>query len=384
MKLYGPFHDCHALAGARFFDWGGWQLPLACTSARDEVAMVRTRAGFTDFPFLAHLMVDGAEALPALQTVCSRNLEACARGRGLYTLMLNGDGGVAEDGMVFRLDRDRFLVTVPGPNPGTLPPDIGFFGMRDPKPWLLRLRGPGVSIHPLGVAVLSVQGPLSGEMLRPVLNIDEFPLRAIHEVTVGAVPALCARTGFSGEAGVEFFIWPEYAAELWETVTALGRKVGAAPYGIEAAMILGLEKGYLNANDFYPGSTPVELGLDWLVALDKPRLAGREAILRRRREGPRTILAGLEAPVGGPPFRTGQTLTCAGEMVGRVTNGGLSPTLGMHIARAWMPAALAVPGTEVTVRDGEALFHATVAAGYRWHDPENRRLRACPLKVREG
>lgn len=374
MKLYSPLHRHHAEAGARFLDWGGWQLPAAYTSVEAEVRLVRTRAGFTEFPFLSHLIVSGTGALAGLQTVCSRDLAACPPGQGLYTLMLDGGGGVAEDGMVFRLDAERFLVTVPGPNPARLPAGTGFFGVREPKPWLAGIRGAGLSVHPLGVTVISVQGPQTGAMLRPVADVPSLPLRAIRALTVGGVPVLCARTGFSGEAGVEFIVWPEYAAALWDTLADLGRAVGAAPYGIGAAMILGLEKGYVNANDFYPGATPVELGLDWLVARRKADLTGAGILRQRRQEGARTRLVGIEMADGGPVPRTGQALTAAGAPVGRITNGGYSPTLGKPIARGWVPAALAVAGTAVEIDDGQARSPARIAGGYRWYDPDNRRL----------
>jgi len=374
MKLHSPFQRCHELAGARFLDWGGWQLPAVYSSTEEEVHTVRTAVGYAEFPFLSHMVVEGPDALAALQRGCSRNLESCAPGRGVYTLMLNDDGSVADDGMVFRLSSERFIVSVPGPNPRSLPPATGFQRLKEPKLWLRRVHEGRLCIHEMNAFVLVVQGPLSMEMLRPVVDFADLPLRAIREVKVGNVPALCARTGFTGEAGVEFFVWPEYAIDLWETVAALGRSQNAVPYGIQCTLTLGIEKGFLNANDFYQGATPFELGVSWLVAMDKPEFVGRQALVQRRSDGIRSKLVGIELRAEAVTPLAGQALLFEGEVVGAVTNAAFSPTLRKTLVRGWLPVELTAAGTPVTVLVHGLPSRGTVAESYRWYDPENTRL----------
>lgn len=140
-------------------------------------------------------------------------------------------------------------------------------------------------------------------------------------------------------------------------------------------MALGFEKGFLNAADFYPGCTPIELGLGWIVAFDKPSFVGRDAVLRRRDEGPRTRLVGLEVPPGAPPPRKDQPIVEAGAAVGRVTNAMFCPTLERWAARGWLPVGLSGPGTRVAIGEGEGACEARVAPSYRWYDPAGARTR---------
>jgi glycine cleavage system aminomethyltransferase T len=373
MRLYSPIFRRHEGAGVRWMDWGGWNVPATFTSVREETRMVRTGVGYAEYPALSHVLVEGRDALGALQRLCTRDLARCAPGASMYTLMLDDDGRPVDDGLVLRLAPDRFVISVASVKPTLLPPTATFFEVKRPKRWLQRAEGE-VSVHPLAAFTVAVQGPRSGEMLRAVVDFDAFPRGAVRETRVGEVPVLCSRTGYSGERGVEFLVWPEHAVELWDTVVELGRPHGAGPFGATATLVLGFEMGFLNATDFYPGSTPVELGLEWAVAVEKPEFVGRDAVVRRRREGIRTRLVGLEVSGDGPVPRPGDPILVAGATVGRITNAAFSCTLERTLARGWLPVDLAVSGAETIVLAEERVARpARIAPSYRFYDPAGRR-----------
>jgi aminomethyltransferase len=341
----------------------------------EEVKKVRTGVGYSEYPFLNHQLVEGPDALSTLQQLCTRNLSACPPGRGLYTLMLDEDGHPVDDGVVLRLASDRFLVTVPGLKPSTFSPTDGFFGVKASKRWLRPRTGDQVTIRELGAFTVVVQGPRSLEMLRTVVDFERFPPWSVCETNVGAVPVLCSRTGFSGERGVEFLVWPEYAVELWETLAALGRPYSAGPFGIEATMVLGFEKGFLNAADFYPNCTPLELDLHSAVAFSKSSFVGRAAVLQRRQEGLRTRLVGLELEPNSPLPSHNEPIAYGDATVGHITNAAYCPTLGKPAARGFLPIGLTDPGTRVRVGRGDAACDARVAPTFRWYDCENIRTK---------
>lgn len=240
MKLRSPALQRHVAAGARVLDWGGWQGPAMYTSLDDEVGRVRNGVGLADYPFLSH-QLEGPDALETLQRLCTRDLAQCPPGRSCYTLMLDNDGRPVDDGIVLRLAPERFVVTVPGRKPSSLPANAGFFDVKRPKPWLAPDVGARVAIYDLGAFTMSVQGPHTPRMLASVVDFDRFPPWSVAEAKVGDIPVLCVRTGYSGERGIELLVWPEYALELWDRLVALGQPYDARPFGLEATMTLGRE-----------------------------------------------------------------------------------------------------------------------------------------------
>jgi aminomethyltransferase len=369
-----PLYHYHQAAGAKFFDWGGWRLPRTYTSAADEILRVRTTAGYTDFPFLSHIVIKGPDAFATLQGLISRDLERCPPGKAKYMLALNEDGAVVDDGLVLRLADDFFIVSVACRNPLLQTVQPGFLGLKEPKSWLRPMPGARVCIQELGAFHLAVQGPCSRALLRPVINLDHLAFFAVREAKVGEIPVIVSRTGYSGELGFEFLVWPEHAPALWETITDLGRAHGAAPYGMEATLIMGLEKGYLMGRDFFPGSTPIEVGLGWAVDFEKENFVGKGAVLRRRDGGIAARLVGLELQEDSPlPMPDDEVLlnSCT---VGKITIAAVSCRLGRILARAWLPADIG-SGAKVEVLSGTVLSQALVCENYCWYDPQGLRMR---------
>jgi len=374
--LVSPVHSYHVDAGANFFEWAGWKLPAFYTSPADELCRVRTLAGYTEFPVLNQFVIRGPGAFKTLQKLCSRNLDNCPPGKAVYTLMLDEAGAIADDGILFRLADDRFIISVACKNPLLLPRPLNFTELKEPKEWLRPASEAHACIHFLGSFLISVQGPRSKELLRPVANLDDLTPFSVRETRIADIPVIVARTGYSGEVGFEFLVWPEHAPALWELIVQLGKPHGACPYGIQTTLIIGLEKGYLNSLDCYPGSTPLELGLAWAVDLEKPDFVGKTAILKRREEGIKTRLVGLELAFDAPTPTSGDQVVVGDHVFGRVTNAAASPHLRRTLARAWLPLDKAVPDSEVEVLTGKVLSRARISRRYCWYDPEGIRVRA--------
>lgn len=371
-----PLYQYHERAGARFYEWGGWRLPGYYTSPGEEVDRVRASAGYTDLPFLSHMVVRGPDACATLQRLVTRDLDQCSPGKAKYILALDEDGAVIDDGVVLRLADDFFVVSVACRNPTLQTVQPSFLDLKRPKDWLRPEAGSRVDIQELGAFHIGIQGPSSRDLLRPAINLDDLAFFGVREALVGDVPVIVSRTGYSGELGFEFLVWPEHAPALWETIVSLGKPYGAVPYGMDATLLMGVEKGYLMGRDFFLGSTPIEVGLEWAVDLGKKDFVGKSAIARRREAGIKARLVGLEIASNSPLPTADDLVQLDGRTIGRVTIAVASPRLNRILARAWIRSDIE-PEIEVEVAGlaGAEPTRAKVCDNYCWYDPRGVRLR---------
>jgi aminomethyltransferase len=334
-----PLFDAHRRAHARLTDFGGWEMPLHYGSQIEEHHRVRRDAGVFDVSHMLAIDVAGGEARTFLGLLLANDVAKLAvPGKALYSCMLNQDGGVIDDLIVYWRGEDRFRMVV---NAGTADKDLA---------WIARQRdrlAPGVALQPRrDLAMLAVQGPQARErvwQVRPALRRESEVLAAFQAREQG--PLLVARTGYTGEDGFEVMIPATDAEALWNDL--LG--AGVAPCGLGARDTLRLEAGMnLYGQDMDESTTPFEAGLRWTVGMAGTRdFIGRAALARRT---PRWNLLGLVLRERGVLRGHQPVRTALGP--GEVTSGTFSPTLGRSIALARLPVA-ATPGemVEVQVRD---------------------------------
>lgn len=342
------FYELQRSAGARFVDFGGWEMPVQFTSILDEHAVVRTTCGVFDISHMGEIFVSGPASFDWLQRMLSNDLSKCAEGCSQYTFLLNPHGGVIDDLIVYRLGALEFLLLV---NAAKVAEDAE---------WLREHAGPGVVLDDRSDAMsaLAVQGPESGAVFRALFG-HARPARNTFEVLGdGGSRVIAAGTGYTGEAGFEMFFPHEAAAGLWGRVIAAGAK----PCGLGARDTLRLEMCYpLNGSDLSPERTPLEAGLGIFVALDKPDFIGREALVAQKATGVPSRLAAIRMTCKAPPPRSHYPVLAGGEKVGETTSGALSPSLGEGIAMAYLRPDLAKPGQPLEIEIRGRAFAAAVA-----------------------
>jgi aminomethyltransferase len=358
-----PLRDRHEALGAKLIEFGGWFMPVQYSGILDEHRAVRERAGLFDLSHMGELFVEGAEAGRALAHALLTNPPSLAEGRAHYSMICAPDGGIIDDLIVYRLGPERFLVVANASNAPVVSDALaerleGFRAVLDDRS--------------LATALVAIQGPRSVEILAPLTDVELGALRyyAIVEGTVAGMPALVARTGYTGEDGFEVFVEMRRAVELWDAFTAAGAPHGMLPIGLGARDTLRLEAGMpLYGNELDRSTNPFEAGLGRVVKLDKPEDFGRAALEKVAAEGPARRLVGLVMqgrgiarhgyPVHGPAGRTGV-----------VTSGTHSPTLGKAIAMAYVAPADAEPGTivEVEIRDQRVAAEVVALPFYRRRD----------------
>ncbi|MBT3153575.1 glycine cleavage system aminomethyltransferase GcvT [Streptomyces sp. CHD11] len=333
----------HRSLGATMTDFAGWDMPLRYGSERDEHNAVRTRAGLFDLSHMGEIAVTGPRAAALLDHALVGNIGGLRTGRARYTMICREDGGILDDLIVYRLGQSEYLVVANASNARTVLDALversaGFDAeVRDDRD---------------AYALLAVQGPASQEILASLTDADLDGLKYYAGLpgTVAGVPALIARTGYTGEDGFELFVKPEHAVELWQALTKAGEGAGLVPCGLSCRDTLRLEAGMpLYGNELSASLTPFDAGFGRVVKFEKEgdfvgRAALAEAAERAAAEPPR-VLVGLVAEGRRVP-RAGYAVVAGGEVIGEVTSGAPSPTLGKPIAMAYVDPAHAAPGTQ--------------------------------------
>lgn len=300
-------------------------MPLQYSGVIAEHTAVRTSVGVFDVSHLGKLVVAGSSAGDALQRALTADALALPVGRATYSLVLDDDGGCIDDVFLYRLAEGEWLVVPNAANVDAVADAIRRAG-GDPRDEWDRW------------AILAVQGPDSlslFERARPGSEVLSLRVHSFTQIDVFGEPALVARTGYTGERGVEVYAPSAVAERLFETLVA----EGAVPAGLGARDTLRLEMGYaLYGHEIDLATNPLEAGLGWVLAWDTP-FHGRDAVEKVRADGPRRRLVGITCTGRGVP-RQGHAVLAAGRTLGSVTSGNYSPTLQTGIALAYVPADL--------------------------------------------
>ncbi|MFJ6836715.1 glycine cleavage system aminomethyltransferase GcvT [Streptomyces sp. NPDC091209] len=356
MSSTAPRHTAldalHRSLGATMTDFAGWDMPLRYGSERDEHLAVRTKAGLFDLSHMGEITVTGPEAAALLNHALVGNIATVGVGRARYTMICQEDGGILDDLIVYRLaEHEAGSSHAPSPHYMVVANASNAQVVLD----ALTERAAGfdavVRDDRDAYALIAVQGPESSGILKAVTDADLDGLKYYAGLpgTVAGVPALIARTGYTGEDGFELFVAPADAEKVWQALTDAGTPAGLVPCGLSCRDTLRLEAGMpLYGHELTTSLTPFDAGLGRVVKFEKDgdfvgRAALTEAAERAASEPPR-VLVGLIAEGRRVP-RAGYSVVADGKVIGEITSGAPSPTLGKPIAMAYVDAAHAAPGT---------------------------------------
>jgi aminomethyltransferase len=343
----------HRSLGAVMTGFAGWDMPLRYGSEREEHQAVRTAAGLFDLSHMGEITVTGPDAAAVLDHALVGNIGALRPGRARYTMICRADGGILDDLIVYRLgtpESPEYLVVANAANAQTVLDAL-----------TERAAGFGATVRDDrdSFALLAVQGPAAAGIVTPLADSDLTDLTYYtgRPGTVAGLPAMIARTGYTGEDGFELFTAPEHAERLWQALTDAGAGAGLTPCGLACRDTLRLEAGMpLYGHELSTRLTPFDAGLGRVVKFDKAGdFVGRHALeeaARRAEAAPPRRLVGLVAEGRRVPRAGYRVVSVAdgangpgGTVIGEVTSGAPSPTLGVPIAMAYVDAAYAAPGT---------------------------------------
>ncbi|MFQ3578167.1 MAG: glycine cleavage system aminomethyltransferase GcvT [Verrucomicrobiia bacterium] len=336
-----PLFDAAKALGGRCVPFGGWEMPVQFSGILDEHRTVRTAAGLFDISHMGQITVRGEQAAPWLNSLLSNDIERLAPYQSQYTFMLNENGGVMDDLIVYRLGEGEFFLVI---NAAVAEQDLA---------WMESRLDQDVEIlaHREERAGLALQGPLAPAIFEKAFDRAQVRPRHVAELKWEGLLLLVAGTGYTGEPGCELFFSAADAERVWNHVMKVGAPMGLKPCGLGARDTLRLEMAYpLNGSDLSPEHTPIEADLGVFVSLKKRApFPGRAVCEEQKRNGPTCLLSALLFEPGTPSPRAHQPVLIEGRKVSELTSGAISPCLGRGIALAYLEPALRGNDSRLTV-----------------------------------
>ncbi len=336
-----PLAAAHRASGARMIEFAGWSMPVRYAGILAEHRAVRRGVGLFDLSHMGEIELSGPRVDEVCRELFVTDTNGLAIGRAQYSLMCAADGGILDDVIVYRLEEHRYFVCVNAANTAA-----DFAWMTETN------RGrAAVADRSDETALVALQGPRSAQVLSALTAANPADIRRYRaaQMDVAGVPALVARTGYTGEDGFELFVPAQRAERVWDACREAGRAADVRPVGLGARDTLRLEAGYLlYGNDMDARTTPLEAGLHGLLRSGDGSFIGCAALDGQRRRGVHKRLVGLRVEGPGIP-RRGYAIRHAGTVVGEVTSGTQSPMLGVGIALGYVRSASAAVGTRIDV-----------------------------------
>lgn len=336
-----PLYETHVRLGARLTSFAGWEMPVSYAGVIEEHRNVRKSCGLFDISHMGEISVSGPGALETVQRIATNDIGKARDNGCQYTLICNEDGGVLDDCVVYRFGPERFIFCVNASN------------TEKAFNWLKARAAQGAAVRDLSedYAGLALQGPLSVEVMKALMENDPSALKRYHFITTKIIghDAIVSRTGYTGEDGFEIYVRPDNAPKVWEAVMDAGKGFGIMPVGLGARDTLRLEMGYpLYGHELTEDTTPLEAGLKRFVSLDKPGFIGREALRKQEEKGLERSLVGIEMVDAGIP-RQGYRVLSSGRGIGVVTSGTMSPSLKRPIGMAYVDRGHEAEGSPIEV-----------------------------------
>lgn len=338
-----PLLNCHLALKARMVEFGGWTMPIQYQGITAEHHAVRQGVGMFDISHMGKFQLQGTQVFQALQQLVPSNLTLLQPGQAKYTVLLNEQGGIIDDLIIYHQGNDgsgleqAFLIV----NAATTAKDLA---------WLTA----GLAAYDVTLTnqsdengLIAVQGPKAIATLQSLTTADlsAIPNYGHQSITLLDQPAWVARTGYTGEDGFEIMVPAAASEALWKHLLGLG----VVPCGLGARDTLRLEAAMaLYGQDIDKTVTPLEGGLSWVVHLDKPEFIGREALLAQKEKGLPQCLVGIEMQ-GRNIARHDYEIWAEDQVIGKVTSGTFSPTLEKAIALAYVPPSFAQIGQPLNV-----------------------------------
>lgn len=363
--LRTALHDTHVRAGAKMVPFAGYDMPVQYEGLKAEHEAVRTRVGMFDVSHMGEFVVEGADALAFLQWVTSNDVAKLVDGKVQYSCMPNGTGGIVDDLLVYRFSETKYLLVVNASN------------MAKDWAWLdeqRRAEGFDVTMENQSDAwsLIALQGPLANDVLKSLASVrqdgaawNELPYYTFVEANVHGHSSLISATGYTGAGGVEMYLPHAVARTVWDELL----QAGVTPCGLGARDTLRIEMGFcLYGNDIDDCTSPIAAGLGWITKFSKD-FVDKKRLANEKNEGPARRLIGLWMDDRGIPRHGYEVEDGTGRVVGHVTSGTMSPSLGVGIGMAYIEASLAQEGTplQLVIRNKKVPCHVVRFPFYKGH-----------------
>lgn len=355
------FTQKHIALGAKMAPFAGFNMPIEYIGINKEHTAVREGVGVFDVSHMGEIWLFGSHAKALLQYICSNDADALYPGRAQYTCLPNGRGGIVDDLIVYCFSDTKFLLGVNASNTEKDWEHICSFAERFSMK-------PGIDLVNASddTCQLAIQGPKAMEVMQKLCSEDimSMPNYTFKQLTVAGVKdVLLATTGYTGSGGCEIYAPNADGEKLWDAIFAAGEPYGIMPIGLGARDTLRLEKGYLlYGNDMDDTTSPLEAGLGWITKFTETKgdFVDRDFLLKQKAEGLKRKLVAFELVDRGIARHGYPICDAAGNQIGHVTSGTMSPTTKKAIGMGYVDAPLFALGSEIFVNVRDRLLKAKV------------------------
>jgi aminomethyltransferase len=367
-----PLFAAHQRLGARLVEFGGWEMPVQYRGIMEEHLAVRQAGGVFDISHMGEFYVNGPGAEAFLNHALSNDVRRLAVGQGQYTILCNAQGGAVDDLYAYRTREDEYLLIV---NASRRAADWEWLQTQVDRATTrngFQLRDASAES-----AAVAVQGPRVAEFMARVIpggsiagtlapQVTDLRKNEIGGFVFRGQSLLVARTGYTGEDGFEVVVPAEHVEALWEAVLEAGAPCGLQPAGLGARDTLRTEMCYpLYGHELNETTTPVEAGVGFAVGLDKGEFSGRSVLVAQKAGGLTRRCVAFRMEGRSAPPRPGYPLWSPGDaprVLGEVSSGTQSPSLGVGIGLGYVPVEFARPGLRLDVEIRGRRFPAEIVA----------------------
>ncbi len=351
-----PFTQKHIALGAKMAEFAGYNMPISYSGINDEHAAVRNSVGVFDVSHMGEFVLKGENALDLIQRITSNDASKLTAGKAQYSCLPNNDGGIVDDLIVYCLEENKAYMLVV--NAGNIDKDWNWIGQFNDK---------DVEMHNISdkTCLLAIQGPNATKILQPLTDMDIMNLKYYtfsKGIFAGVENVLVSATGYTGAGGVEIYFEDKNgdAEKIWEAIFEVGKKADIKPIGLGARDTLRLEMGFcLYGNDINDTTSPLEAGLGWITKFNKA-FTNSTYFEKQKAEGLNKKLVGFEMLEKGIARHDYVIRDFEGNIIGKVTSGTQSPTLGKAIGMGYVAAEFAAADSEIYISVRNTLIKAKV------------------------
>ena len=344
MEKKTALFDKHVSLGAKIVPFAGFEMPVQYSGVTEEHFAVREKVGIFDVSHMGQFFVEGSSAKDLLQYVTTNNVDALEDGKAQYSCLPNGNGGIVDDLIIYKMEDEKYFVVV---NASNIEKDWNHISKYNEK------FGAKLTNASDEMSLIAIQGPKSTETLQKLTDTQLSDIPYYH-FTVGTVAGvsdvIISNTGYTGSGGFEVYFKNESAEKIWDSLTKAGEEFGLIPCGLASRDTLRLEKGFcLYGNDIDDTTSPLEAGLGWITKFDKD-FVDKEFLAKQKEEGVTRKLVGFEMQERAIPRHDYLVVDADGNEIGKVTSGTMSPMKSVGIGLAYVAKPHFKTGSEIFIQ----------------------------------
>jgi len=351
-----PFTQKHIALGAKMAEFAGYNMPISYSGINDEHATVRNNAGVFDVSHMGEFILKGADALDLIQRVTTNDASKLTYGKAQYSCLPNNDGGIVDDLLVYCVEENKVYMLV-----------VNASNIEKDWNWISSFNDKNVEMHNISdkTCLLAIQGPNATKILQPLTDMDIMNLKYYtftKGTFAGVENVLVSATGYTGAGGVEIYFEDidGDADKIWDAIFEAGKAAGIKPIGLGARDTLRLEMGFcLYGNDINDTTSPLEAGLGWITKFTKP-FTNSAYFEKQKAKGVTKKLVGFEMQERGIARHDHEIKDFEGTVIGKVTSGTQSPSLGKAIGMGYVDSKYAGIDSEIYISIRNTLLKAKV------------------------